>query len=287
MGVSTSSISTPARTSIPRWDSCDRPDGFRQTHGKFEFSPRPKNMPAIRKFRVFPRRRLFRRPLGAGRDESGSAGRVQSGLSPAAILRRSTRRVASTGSNDRSSSPRTSSFQRAATTSHRFAAATRSVPSEGQWTATARSGGFYDGTLRELSWRGRFEFSRSSMPSRRYRGITLTCRRAVEHEPGEQPSDLHPVTEDVPVRAGAVSVPHRIRLDERPFSLGVPTRQRIVPRLQRWADNADQGDSGSAEPQLRREGHAAVSVSNRSRPTAWRSALATVNARTSPAPALS
>jgi hypothetical protein len=27
-----------------------RPDGFRQTHGKFEFSPRPKDMPAIRKF---------------------------------------------------------------------------------------------------------------------------------------------------------------------------------------------------------------------------------------------
>jgi hypothetical protein len=76
------------------------------------------------------------------------------------LLCRSTRHVASTGSKYRSSSPRNVVIPAGG---YNFTQVRGSYTFGPQrkvsGTATARTGGFYEGTLRELSWRGRIEFS--------------------------------------------------------------------------------------------------------------------------------
>ena len=47
-----------------------RTEGFRRTHGKFEFSPRPKNMRGVRKVCLLGRRRLLRPMRHGGRVQS-------------------------------------------------------------------------------------------------------------------------------------------------------------------------------------------------------------------------
>ena len=136
-----------------------RPDGFRQTHGKFEFSPRPKDMPAIRKFAYSLDVDYFADPSGqdvTSRDQQ-AAFRVDF------------------ASGDITQIDATRSFDGVKVP---FVVAKNVVIPAGGYnftqvrgsytfgpqrkvsgTATARTGGFYDGTLRELSWRGRIEFS--------------------------------------------------------------------------------------------------------------------------------
>jgi len=136
-----------------------RPDGFRQTHGKFEFSPRPKNMPAVRKFTYSLDIDYFADPSGqdvTSRDQQ-AAFRVD------------------LASGDISQIDATRTFD--GVTVPFVVAKNVVIPAGGynftqvrgsytfgpqrkvSGTATVRSGGFYDGTLRELSWRGRIEFS--------------------------------------------------------------------------------------------------------------------------------
>lgn len=136
-----------------------RPDGFRQTHGKFEFSPRPKNIPAVRKFTYSLDVDYFADPSGqdvTSRDQQ-AAFRVD-------FVNGDITQIDATRSFDGVLVP--------------FVVAKNVIIPPGGYnfsqmrgsytfgpqrkisgTVTARSGGFYDGTLRELSWRGRIEFS--------------------------------------------------------------------------------------------------------------------------------
>jgi hypothetical protein len=136
-----------------------RPDGFRQTHGKFEFSPRPKSIPAIRKLAYSIDIDYFTDPSGTNvtsRDQlatfrvdlaNGDSTRVDmtrsfDGVSKAFVVAKNVV-VPARGYNF----------------TQLRGSYTFGPQRKISGTATARSGGFYDGTLRELSWRSRIEFS--------------------------------------------------------------------------------------------------------------------------------
>jgi len=136
-----------------------RPDGFRQTHGKFEYSPRPKNIPAIRKLAYSIDIDYFTDPSGKNVTSRDQLATFRVDLANGDITQ-----VDMTRSYDGVSE----SF---------VVAKNVSIPAAGygftqfrgsytfgpqrkvSGTATVRSGGFYEGTLRELSWRSRIEFS--------------------------------------------------------------------------------------------------------------------------------
>jgi hypothetical protein len=136
-----------------------RPEGFRRTIGKFEFSPRPKNIPAVRKLYYAANVEYFTDPSGKKLQS-----RDQQGLFKIDFASGDVMQVEATRSFEAIDAP--------------FAVAKHvGIPVGGydftqlrgsytfgsqrkvSGTATARYGGFYEGTLHELSWTSRVEFS--------------------------------------------------------------------------------------------------------------------------------
>ena len=101
-------------------------------------------------------------------------------------------------------------------------------------TLTLTYGGFYGGTLQELTWRGRVEFG-----PRFYAEPTVSLnlfetpygRRRRQHH--QLAAHLHADAAHVRVGARAVPVGQRQRQHQRPVPLGIPARQRVVRGLQR------------------------------------------------------
>ena len=136
-----------------------RPDGFRQTHAKFESSPRPRNISHVRQLITSVELDYFTDPSGhqvtsrtqvlAHRTEFTSGDNAQ---------------VDATRSYDLVDEPfEVAKNVRIPVGGYAFtqfrAAYTLGPQRKLSGTATARMGHFYDGTLREFSWKSRVEFS--------------------------------------------------------------------------------------------------------------------------------
>jgi hypothetical protein len=136
-----------------------RSEGFRRSHGRFEFSPRPRNLRGIRKLaytldldyftdahggRVQSRDQMlqFRADLENGDNAQLEGTRTYESILVPFLVAKDVRIPA--GSY--------------AYTLYR-ASYTFGPQRKVSGTATARHGSFYDGTLHELSWRSRIEFS--------------------------------------------------------------------------------------------------------------------------------
>jgi Domain of unknown function (DUF5916)/Carbohydrate family 9 binding domain-like len=136
-----------------------RTEGFRRTHGKFEFSPRPRNLRGVRKLaysadvdyfadahggRVQSRDRqaLFRVDFESGDVAQFDAVRTYEAIVVPFVVAKDVRVLA--GSYDYTVSRASYTF-----------GSQRKVSG----TASTRYGSFYGGDLRELSWRSRIEFS--------------------------------------------------------------------------------------------------------------------------------
>ena len=236
-----------------------RSEGFRRSHGKFEFSPRPKNMRGVRKVaysvdvdyfedahggRVQSRdqQALFRVDFESGDVAQVDSVRTYEAIVAPFLVAKDVRIPA--GSYDYTVSRASYTF-----------GSQRKVSG----TASTRFGSFYGGDLHELSWRGRMEFSPQiyAEPTITWNTIDGPWGEGPQ-QPGEQPPHLHRVAADVPVRARAVPVAHRFGLDQRALPVGIPARQRTVCRLQRRAEHADARNPGHSEPKLRHQGHAPV-----------------------------
>jgi hypothetical protein len=136
-----------------------RSEGFRRSHGRFEFSPRPRNLPGVRKV-------AYSVDIDYFTDAHG--GRVQSRDQQAMVR-------ADFDSGDVAQVDATRSYESIVVP---FLVAKNVLIPAGSFeytqfrgsytfgsqrkvsgTATVRAGGFYGGDLREVSWRSRIEFS--------------------------------------------------------------------------------------------------------------------------------
>jgi hypothetical protein len=133
--------------------------GFRRTHAKFAYSPRPKNTPSIRKFTYTAdveyftdaafehvqsrdQQGIFRIDFTRGDAFQIEATRTFEGVNAPFTVARNVRIPAAGYDYTQYSGSYTFGSQRKIS-----------------GTATARAGDFYEGSLRELSWRSRVEFS--------------------------------------------------------------------------------------------------------------------------------
>ena len=136
-----------------------RPEGFRRTHGKFEFSPRPKNIPGVRKLTYAAEVDYFTDPSGKkveSRDQQGTfrVDRTSGDVMQIDVTRTFEGVDAAFAVTKKVGVPVGGYDFTQVRGSYTFGPQ-RKVSG----TAAARYGGFYDGTLHELIWRSRVEFS--------------------------------------------------------------------------------------------------------------------------------
>ena len=216
-----------------------RRSDFRRSYGLARFSPRPTDFLNVRKFYFQASADYI---TGASRRASRREeyqGQFNTEFNNGDLfeLRGDPRR--SRRSSRRSTSPAACRCRPASTGSRRARRRTRWACSAGSAARiTAGYGGFYDGTLTELTWRGRVEFT-----PQLYAEPTLSWNR-IEAPYGNGNANLaatrltyHRDAADVRGRAGAVPVAHRVDVDQPALPLGVPAGQRAVRRLQRRPDH--------------------------------------------------
>jgi hypothetical protein len=136
-----------------------RPDGFRQTHAKFESSPRPRNIPHVRQLITSVELDYFTDPSG-----HQVTSRTQVLAHRTNFTNGDYTQIDATRSYDLVDEPfDVAKNVRIPVGGYDFtqfrAAYTLGPQRKLSGTATARTGNFYDGTLRELSWKSRVEFS--------------------------------------------------------------------------------------------------------------------------------
>ena len=238
-----------------------RPEGFQHLKGSFRFSPRPRNIPGVRK--VFysvnvqyftdptwdkvesrDQQATFRTDFTSGDRTQIEVSRTYEAIEEPFTLAKGVRVPAGGYSWQQLQGSFTFGPQRKIS-----------------GTAVAMHGSFYDGTVTEVE----LEKPR--------RVLAAVLRRADDHgeprrhavgarlfEPREQPPHLHADAADVRLGAGAVPDAHRFGLHQRALPLGIPPRQRALRRLQRRSLDADARHPRRPEPQLRRQGHPPVPV---------------------------
>ena len=136
-----------------------RTGGFSRSHARFSFSPRPKNMPRIRRFTYTGDIEYFGDPSGPKVQNRDQAGIVKIDYASGDSLQ-----VEATRSLETVDAPFTVAKNvRIPVDGYHYTLVQGSYRFGSQrkvsGAATARWGTFYDGTLHELSWRGRVEFS--------------------------------------------------------------------------------------------------------------------------------
>jgi hypothetical protein len=136
-----------------------RTDGFRRNHGKFSYSPRPKNIPSIRKFTYSADVEYFT-------DETFNhvQSRDQTGNFRIDFTNGDSMQLEATKTFEGVNAPFTVAKGVRIPVGGYDYNQYRAVYSFGSQrkisgSATARTGDFYDGRLHELTWRGRAEFS--------------------------------------------------------------------------------------------------------------------------------
>jgi hypothetical protein len=143
----------------PEIGRLQRPDGFHRTHAMFRFSPRPRSMPRVRKL-------TYQANLEHFTDASGrkTESREDRGVFQVDYQNGDRAHVRATRTFEATTAPFTvAKGVRVPVGSYEFTQVqvsyTLGTQRKVSGTATARHGGFYDGTVSALSWRSRVEFS--------------------------------------------------------------------------------------------------------------------------------
>ena len=211
--ASTSSTCSSARTSTPKWASCAA-TAFRRSYGQARFSPRPRALLERPQALLPGQRRLHHRRRRRAVETRGVPGPVQRRVQQRRLPQRRgdaapSRRIVEPVRR-RPWRPRC----RSASTASRRArsATTMGLQRRISGGITLGRGSFYDGTLSEVTWRGRVEFTPQfyAEPTLSWNRVEGPVRQR-QRQPREHAAHLHRDAADVRRRAGAVPVAQRGR----------------------------------------------------------------------------
>jgi hypothetical protein len=210
-----------------------RTDGFRRNHGKFSYSPRPKNIPSIRKFTYTADVEYFTDDTFThvqSRDQQGNF-RID-------FTNGDSMQLETTRTFEGVNAPFTVAKGVRIPIGGYDYTQYRAVYSFGsQRKVSGSMTGAQWRLLPRLAPRAHVEGARRILTAAVHRAdpVVESRRWAVRHgqqQPREQPADVHVVAEDVRLSAGPVSVANRFSLHERQIQVGVPAWQRALRRLQ-------------------------------------------------------